>query len=162
VGRPLILLLVVAILIAGLLGGVVGALITHQTESKDVPASAPIPQALAPIPQAPAPPSAETIRTQNVQLCTAYAIINSAMAKPAANATDVLPGVSGLRLALSANPAASPEIRSAISDVVTQFDGLIASFGHVRTRGLAEPPPYDMQQAQPVFDHAWDICQLSS
>ena len=91
-GRPLILLLVVAILIAGLLGGVVGALITHQTESKDVPASAPIPQALAPIPQAPAPPSAETIRTQNVQLCTAYAIINSAMAKPAANATDVLPG----------------------------------------------------------------------
>ena len=86
----------------------------------------------------------------------------SAVAKPPTDATDVLPGVSGLGLALGANPAASPEIRTAISDVVTEFDGLIASFGHVRTRGLAEPPGYDLQQAQQVFDHAWDICQLGS
>jgi hypothetical protein len=147
--------LVVAILIAGLLGGVVGALITHQTESKDVPAA-------APIPQAPAPPSAETIRTQNVQLCTAYAIINSAMPKPQENALQVLPGVNGLRWALAENPAASPDIRAAIIDVVHNYDALIAAFGEVRTRGLAEPPPYDIQQAQQLLNHAWDVCQLGS
>jgi hypothetical protein len=155
VGRLLVLLLVVAILIVGLLGVVVGALITRQTESRDVPAA-------APIPQVPALPSAETIRTQNVQLCTAYATINSAMPKPAGNGLEVLPGANGLRLALAENPAASPEIRDAISDVVGQFDAMIEGFGKVRTRGLADPPPYDVQHAQQVSDHAWDVCQLGS
>jgi hypothetical protein len=155
VGRLLVLLLVVAILIAGLLGVVVGALIIHPTGTKDVPVA-------APIPQAPAPPSAETIRTQTVQLCTAYAIINSAMPNPQQNAMQVLPGVNGLRWALAENPAASPDIRAAITDAVHTYDAVIASFGKVRTRGLAEPPPYDVQQAQQVFDHVWDVCQLGS
>src|ERR1700677_2173592 len=43
----------------------------------------------------------ETIRTQNVQLCTAYAIINSAMPKPPTDATEVLPGVTASQCQLS-------------------------------------------------------------
>lgn len=146
-------LVVAAVVVAGLLGGIAGAFITHQSDNRPS-------QANTAQPQAPAPPSAETIRAQNVQLCTAYATINSAMPKPARNALDVLPGANGLRLALSETPAASPQIRQAVSDVVAQFDGLIAEFGKVRNRGLAEPPGYDVQHAQTVFDRAWDTCQL--
>lgn len=139
---------VAAVLVAGLLGGVVGAVVTKRTSRTTD--------------QTPATPaySAETIRTQNVQLCTSYAIINSAMPKPADNALQILPGANGLRLALDEAPAASSEIRSAISHVVSEFDALIASFGKVRTRGMAKPPTYHVAKAQAVFDRAWDICQL--
>lgn len=146
-------LVVAAIVVAGLLGGIAGALITHQTDSRQS-------QANNAQPQAPAAPSAETIQAQDVQLCTAYATINSAMPKPQDNALQVLPGVNGLRLALAENPAASPEIRAAITDVVHSYDALIAAFGKVRTRGLAEPPTYDVAQAEQLLTRAWNTCQL--
>lgn len=140
-----------AILVAGLLGAVVGAIVTQRTTPTAAPAD-----------QTPATPtySAETIRTQNIQLCTSYAIINSALPKPQSNALEVLPAVNGLRLALSENPAASTEIRSAITDVVHNYDALIGAFGKVRERGLAQPPTYDLDAAQRILDRAWDVCQL--
>lgn len=146
-------LVVAAIVVAGLLGGIAGALITLQSDNRPS-------QANTAQPQAPTPPSAETIRAQNVQLCTAYATINSAMPKPQDNALQVLPGVNGLRLALAENPAASPEIRAAITDVVQSYDALIAAFGKVRPRGMAEPPTYDVAHAEQVLTRAWDTCQL--
>jgi hypothetical protein len=75
---------------------------------------------------------------------------------------EVLPGVNGLRLALAENPNASREIRDAITDVVYNYDALIAAFGEVRTRGLAEPPKYDMDKSRRILDHAWDVCQLGN
>lgn len=148
IGR--IAMLVAAILIAGLVGGILGAVIVSRTSTNPAPVDQPVAPTY----------SASTIQAQNIQLCTAYATINSSMPKPAENALDVLPGANGMRLALSETPAASPEIRTAISDVVSEFDALIASFGNVRTRGLAQPPAYDGGKAQAAFDRAWDVCQL--
>lgn len=148
IGR--IAMLVAAILIAGLVGGILGAVIVSRTSTNPAPVDQPVAPTY----------SASTIQAQNIQLCTAYATINSSMPSPAENGMQVLPGANGLRLALNENPAASPEIRSAISDVIGQFDAMIAAFGKVRTRGLAEPPHYDSERAQQISDRAWDVCQL--
>lgn len=143
--------MVATVLAAGLLGGVAGAAVTHRTTATVEPA--------APVPATPTY-SAATIQAQNIQLCTAYATINSAMPKPQSNALEVLPAVNALRIALNDNPAAAPEIRTAVMDVVHNYDALIAAFGKVRERGLAKPPAYDLGQAQQILDRAWDVCQL--
>ncbi len=143
--------LVAIVLAAGLLGGIVGGAIAHRTTAATTPTT-----------QSPVTTTypAETVQTQSIQLCTAYATINSAMPKPQSNALEVLPAVNGLRIALNDNPAASPEIRSAITDVVHNYDALIAAFGKVRDRGLAKPPTYDLGQAQEILDRAWNVCKL--
>lgn len=105
-------------------------------------------------------PTATDSHAQDVQLCTAYAAINSAMPKPQDTALQVLPAVNGLRLALNEAPSASRDIRSAITDVVHNYDALIADFGKVRSRGLAAPTPYDVSTAQESLERAWDVCQL--
>lgn len=148
------LLLCVAVMVAALAGGAVGAVITNQLQHRDTP-----PSAAASTPPA---PSAEAIHAADVRLCTAYATINSAMPNPQTSALEVLPGVNGLRLALAENPNASREVRDAVTDVVYNYDALIASFGKVRTRGLAEPPTYNMDNAQRVLDRAWNVCQLGN
>ena len=135
-----------AILAAGLVGGGIGAFIAgrdHQPASSTAA-------------------SPTDTHAQDVQLCTAYATINSSLPKPQDSALQVLPAANGLRLALTEAPNANPEIRSAISDVVAVSDALIADFGRVRTRGLAAPQPYDKEQAQQAYDHAWEVCQLGS
>lgn len=148
------LLLCVAVMVAALAGGAVGAVVTNQLQHRD-----PSPGAA---PSAPPAPSAEAIHAADVRLCTAYVTINAAMPKPQNSGMEVLPGVNGLRLALAENPNASREIRDAITDVVYNYDALIAAFGEVRTRGLAEPPKYDMDKSRRILDHAWDVCQLGN
>lgn len=132
-------------LIAGLLGGGIGALIVSRNH-----------QATA----AGAVSASTDIHAQDVQLCTAYATINSAMPKPQDTALEVLPVANGLRLALAETPNASPDIRAAITDVIKNYDALIAAIGKVRSRGLAEPVPYDVAKAQQLIEAAWNVCQL--
>ncbi len=133
-----------AILAAGLVGGGIGAFVAgrdHQVAGSTAAAST-------------------DTHAQDVQLCTAFATVNSAMPSPPSTALDVLPGVNGLRLALTDAPNADPEVRTALSALVRSYDEMIAWFGHVRSRGLAAPQPYDKTQAQQAYDHAWAICQL--
>jgi hypothetical protein len=131
-----------AVLIAGLLGGGIGAFAATRTHQAAVPAA--------------------DMHTQDIQLCTAYATINSALPKPQDTALELLPAVNGLRLAIAESPGASPEIRAAITDVIRNYDALIATFGKVRSRGLADPTPYDVAKAQHIIEAAWDACQLGS
>lgn len=147
-----VLLLCVAVMVAALAGGAVGALITNQLQPRDT-----TPSVAASTPPA---PSAAAIHTADVRLCTAYVTINAAMPKPKTTGMEVLPGVNALRLALAENPNASREIRDALTDVVYNYDALIANLGEVRTRGFAQPPTYDMVKAQRVLDRAWDVCRL--
>lgn len=137
---------VAAALLAGLLGGVIGAF----TASRNHPSAS----------VAAGPQSTTDTHAQDVQLCTAYATINASMPNPQTSALEVLPGVNALRLALAEAPHASPDISSAISDVTQIYDALIAKFGKVRTRGLAAPEPYDGTQAQQAIDRVWTLCQL--
>lgn len=134
-------------LVAGLLGGGIGAAVAGRSHQAAGPSSS-------------AAAGALDQHAQNVQLCTAYTLANSAMPNPQTSALEVLPGLNALRLALAAAPDASPEIRSAISDVTQVYDGLLARFGKVKTRGLAAPPSYDADQAQQAYDHAWNVCGL--
>lgn len=149
-----VLLLCVAVMVAALAGGAVGAVVTNQLQHRDAAPSA--------APSTPPAPSAEAIHTADVRLCTAYVTINAAMPKPQTTGMEVLPGVNALRLALAENPNASREVRDALTDVVYNYDALIAAFGEVRTRGLAEPPTYDMEKSRRVLDRAWDVCQLGN
>ena len=110
----------------------------------------------------PSTPTSGQIHDANVKLCTSFAIVNAAMPSPQKTALDVLPQVYGLRSALAENPNASPDIRSALGALADEYEVSAADFGKVRTRGYAQPPKYDITQAQAVYDHAWDACQLGN
>jgi hypothetical protein len=110
----------------------------------------------------PSAPTSEQIHDANVKLCTSFAIVNAAMPNPQKTALDVLPQIYGLRSALAENPNASPDIRSALGALADEYEVSAADFGKVRTRGYAQPPKYDVTQAQAVYDHAWDVCQLGN
>lgn len=131
-------------------GGIVGALLTTTTQHTPSPAASLTTTS---------PPPADT-HTQDVQLCTAYATINAVRPQPETSGMEVLPAASALQLAINGNPGASPAIRSALEDVVTVFNESMANKASVRTRGLAEPPTYDKDRAQAVYDRAWDACRL--
>lgn len=133
-------------LVAGLLGGGIGAAVAGRSHQAAGPSSS----AAGALDQ----------HAQNVQLCTAYASTNASMPNPQTSALEVLPGVNALRLALAAAPDASPEIRAAITEVTKVYDGLVARFGKVRTRGLAAPPSYDADEAQRAYDQVWTLCGL--
>lgn len=131
-------------------GGIVGALLTATTQHTSSTTASSTTTA----------PAAADTHTQDVQLCTAYATINAVRPKPETSGMEVLPAANALQLAINGNPGASPAIRSALEDVLTVFNESMASKGDVRTRGLAEPPAYDKDRAQAVYDRAWDACRL--
>jgi hypothetical protein len=132
-------------------GGIAGALLTTTSQHTASPAASSTTTST---------PAADS-HAQDVRLCTAYAIINSATPKPARSGPDLLPSVSALQVAIGANPGANEEIRDALESVVDTFYATMASLdGGVRTRGLAEPPTYDEARALAVYDRAWDACRL--
>lgn len=147
--------LVAALAVTALLGVVIGGAVTAlllRGSDRSSTVAAPVTSA----------PSVEQVHTANVQLCTAFATYNSAMPSSADRAVeDVMPQVFGLRLALIAAPSASPEIRDAVQAVADSYEAAIADIGKVRTRGYAQPPTYSADEAQRVYDHAWDVCQLN-
>lgn len=129
-------------------GGAVGALLTGLIQHSAEPTVAA------------SSPTAETVHAQDVKLCTAYAIINSATPKPDNKGIDLLPGATALQVAVDANPDASPEVRTAMTQVIDVFYARMASYAPVRIRGLAEPPGYDQGAAQAAYDRAWQVCEL--
>lgn len=143
-----------AIIVAAVGGGAVGALITNSAQPQ------PNPPAAAPAMPPEAAPSADTIHTQDVQLCTAYAIINTATPKPDTRGMDLLPSATAIQNAIAAHSDASMEVRDALGAVVDSYYARIAAYVPVRTRGLAEPPAYDMAAAQASYDRAWSVCRL--
>lgn len=129
-------------------GGIAGALLTAATQHTTSTTTA-----------ATATTAADT-HTQDVRLCTAYATINAVRPKPETNGMEVLPAATALQLAIDGNPGASASIREALADVVTVFYQSMAAKSDVHTRGLADPPAYDKDRAQVVYDRAWDACRL--
>jgi hypothetical protein len=131
-------------------GGIVGALLTAATTQHT-------PTAATTSTTGPAP--ADT-HTQDVRLCTAFAIINASTPAEDQKASDLLPATTALRQAVAASPGASAEIRDAVGALADAYAARMASYAPVRTRGLAEPPAYDKDQAQTAYDRAWDACRL--
>ncbi len=104
--------------------------------------------------------TAADTHAQDVALCTKYAIINSALPKRDSNAGDLLPAVTALENALRENPDASPQIRTAIADMTAAYYARMGAYAPVRSRGLAEPPPHDLEAENAAADQAWAICGL--
>jgi hypothetical protein len=110
----------------------------------------------------PGAPTSEQKHDETVHLCTLFATYNAAMPKPQRNALDVLPIANGFRWALAENPNADPNVRQAIEELVRQYDGQMAQWGEVHTRGYAQPGDWKVEEAQAAFDRAWDACQLGN
>lgn len=142
---------VVAVVAAAIGGGVVGGLAVRATSDDAAPA------ALEP---ADPLPSAAEGHAQDIALCTVYAVATSSIPKPYSQGMDLLPAVTALRESLAENPAASPEVRTAIADAADALFARVGRSGDVRTRGLAVPPPYEQATAQAAYDRAWTTCGL--
>ncbi|MEO8815473.1 MAG: hypothetical protein ABI307_10295 [Mycobacterium sp.] len=130
--------------IAGVVGGVVGALLVgigaHSCGS------------------APAASSTESTHVQDVTLCTTYALVKANLRHPIENGMDVLPAIAPLRLGLIENPDASPQIRDAISEAVAGFDAILAR--DAKPQGLSEPPAYDQATVNAALDRVRQACGL--
>lgn len=105
-------------------------------------------------------PSPAEVHAQDVSLCTSYAIINTAIPTPDTSGADLLPAVAALKIALAENPSASAPVRAAVTDMASVYEARIASHGKVRTRGLAEPPPYTVEAHKAASAEAWSVCGL--
>jgi len=105
-------------------------------------------------------PSAAEVHAQDVSLCTSYAIINSAIPRPDRVGSDLLPAVTALKVALAENPDASAPVRVAVTDIASVYQARVAEHGKVRTRGLAEPPPYSLDAEKNAVDQVWTACGL--
>lgn len=125
---------------AGVIGGAVGALLVDLRQHR------------------PSPPP-ETTRTQDVVLCTSYALINAALRHPIASGPDALPAIAPLRLALIENPDANPQVREAISGAVEAFDAILSK--GAKPHGLSEPPTYDPTKVKAAFDRVAQVCDLT-
>ncbi|HEU4359903.1 MAG TPA: hypothetical protein VFR27_00160 [Mycobacterium sp.] len=127
--------------VAGIAGGVVGALLVGVGLHPSMSAS-----------------NTESAHSQDVALCTTYALINDTLHHPIETGMDALPAISPLRLALMENPDANPQIRDAISDAVLGFDAILAK--GAKSQGLSEPPAYDQSTVNAAFDRVLQVCGL--
>ena len=100
------------------------------------------------------------MHAQDVALCTRYAVVNTTQPRTDRRALDILPAATALENALADNPNASTPVRVAITDVVSVYYARIATYGEVRTRGLAEPPTHDLAKEQAAYDQVWAVCGL--
>lgn len=146
----IVAIVAITALLSAALGGILGATLNSKTTASTTQNGA----------EEASSATATDRHAQDVALCTKYAIINSAIPKPYDNAMDLLPAAAGLQSALDENPQASAAVRTAISNVVSAYYARMAAFGEVRERGLAEPPPSSMEEAQSSYNEAWTTCGL--
>ena len=149
-----VVLATAAIVTAAVGGGIVGSALTAtrtETTNTDTAATTTMTTAAA---------DAVDTHAQDVALCTKYAVINSAMPRTDENAGDLLPAVAAMEIALAENPDASTPIRAAITDVVSAYYARMAAYAPVRTRGLAEPIPHDLETQRAAAHQAWTVCGL--
>jgi len=106
------------------------------------------------------PPSTQTVHTQDINLCTTYALVAATEPSPSTTGTDLTAGNAMMRIALLENPDASADVRQALTDdtIVSLAD--IAYWSKVRAGGLVEPTWYGDLPVQEIYNRAWAICGL--
>ncbi len=138
--------LAAAVLGAGIGGGIIGSLLTNRDNTAttaDTSEATP-----------------EYVHSQDVKLCTEYALINAATPKPVESEDDLLAATAAVRTSLAAYPDASADIRAALNDAVDSYFAVMASFVNARDKGLVKSPKYDGDAVQATYDRAWAICGL--
>lgn len=127
--------------VTGLIGGAIGALLVGVGL------------------HTPTAPGGDTTHAQDVTLCTTYALVTAAIHHPIETGSDVLPVIAPLRLALTENPDATPQIRDAVSGAVAGFDAILAR--GATPQGLSEPPGYDQSAVNTAFARVAQACGLT-
>ncbi len=137
-------------LLSAALGAVLGATLNSKTNASTTPNDA----------EDASSATAADRHSEDIALCTKYAIVNASLPNRASTGLQLLTAAAVLENAMEANPGATSEIRSALTAVVDNYYESAAKSGNVRTRGLAEPPSYDLDQAGAVYARAWEVCGL--
>jgi hypothetical protein len=116
---------------------------------------------------APAPPpatataaSVDQIRAATVDLCTRYATGYTALPESPSTAADVLPTLNYIGAALTDNPAADPQIRTAVTDSLNLDRGQAAHLSRTPAQGAIQPPPqWRGVEANAAAEHVTALCR---
>lgn len=139
---------VVAMLTAGLIGGLIG---NHMAGTA---AAAPPPAATPPR------PTAEQVKASTIDLCTRFAAGYRAMPSPQRSTGDILPSYNYISEALNANPNADNAIRDAVAHSLKMARDQISNFSDQPRVGAIEPSKtWTAEAANAVDQHAWDLCK---
>ncbi|EUA09734.1 hypothetical protein I545_5972 [Mycobacterium kansasii 662] len=139
---------VVAMLTAGLIGGLIG---NHMAGTA---AAAPPPAATPPR------PTAEQVKASTIDLCTRFAAGYRAMPSPQTSGFDVLPTANFIADALRDNPAADGSIRDAVTRSLALLREHAASASGEATRGAIRPPTgWTAAAANTADQKVWDLCR---
>lgn len=145
--------LAAAVLAAALGGGIVGSLLTHRTaatsDASPSTTTTTTRQALTP----------DEVRAQDVKLCTEYALVNVATPSQPSS-PELVAAAAAVRTSLAAHPNASPDLRSALNDVVDTYFATISNRESRGPQGLVDPPKYSQAAAGAAYDRAWALCGL--
>ena len=139
------------ILAAAIGGGIIGSLLTNRADSTTADTSATTAADGAPTP--------EYVNSQDIKLCTEYALITVARPQPVTS-DDLLPAVAAVRTSLAAYPEASADLRAALNDVVDSYFAEMSNLENRGEKGLVDPPKYDQAAVQATYGRAWAICGL--
>ncbi|SLI19233.1 Uncharacterised protein [Mycobacteroides abscessus subsp. abscessus] len=140
-----------AAITSGLVGGLAGVLIGANVVAPQRPAAV----------QATATPSAAEVDAANTDLCTRFYTAHAAQPTPQKTAADIIPYVDYVQAALDANPAASPEVRSAIEAAARMSRQQAEKFSGIEQRGLAKPSStWTADKANDAEEAAWNACKL--
>lgn len=139
---------VVAVLTAGVVGGLIGNHIAGTTAAPPPPAATP------------PTPTAEQVRASTIDLCTRFAAGYRAMPSPQRSTGDILPSYNYISEALNANPNADNAIRDAVAQSLKMARDQISNFSDQPRVGAIEPSKtWTAEAANAVDQHAWDLCK---
>lgn len=140
---------VVAVLTAGVIGGLIGNHMATGTTAAPPPPAA-----------APPAPTAEQVKASTIDLCTRFAAGYRAMPSPQRSTGDILPSYNYISEALNANPNADTAIRDAVAQSLKMARDQISNFSDQPRVGAIEPSKtWTAEAANAVDQHAWDLCK---
>lgn len=139
----------VAVLTAGVVGGLMGNHMAGGTTAAPPPPAA-----------TPPTPTAEQVKTSTIDLCTRFAAGYRAMPSPQNSGFDVLPTANFIADALRDNPAADGFIRDAVTRSLALLREHAASASGEPARGAIQPPTsWTAAAANSADQKVWDLCR---
>lgn len=146
--RVFTILSVIACVFAAALGGV---FVGTQIASRPSPTTAAT--------STPPPPSADTVRTQTIDLCTRFATAYAAIPSPQNVSADLVPAANYIADALRDNTAADSDVRAAVTKSLQQLRDHGAALSREPARGAVRPPTnWTAAAANAADDQVWAAC----
>jgi len=103
-------------------------------------------------------PSAAQVRAETVAVCSAWATAYGALPVPQSTAMDVLAPALYVQAAVAANPAADPQVLTAVADQARLMTAQAAVLSGARSRGAVQVPTWDYREANTSAAHTAQVC----